>query len=61
MKYGTVNVLQTYSPELSTDFKIPEDHLLVKLLLCKLVDFRHESVPRLDFSQRVATLLNRQY
>ena len=34
MKFGTVNVFQTYSPELSTDFQIPEDHLLVELPLC---------------------------
>ena len=34
MKFGTVNVFQTYSPELSTDFQIPEDHPLVDLPLC---------------------------
>ena len=34
MKFGTVNVFQTYSPELSTDFQIPEDHLLIELPLC---------------------------
>ena len=34
MKFGTVNVFQTYSPELSTDFQMPEDHLLIELPLC---------------------------
>jgi hypothetical protein len=29
IKIGTVDVFQTYSPELSTDFQIPEDHLLI--------------------------------
>ena len=34
MKFGTVNVFQTYSPELSIDFQIPENHLLFELPLC---------------------------